>query len=91
MVLGVRFPHGAYCDTHHRFNSYESSTGNTYRRFDSYEVNLSPCTIGTSHMVYGKMVVPPTRYQSTAEPYVGSQVVEVPYVGRGLIPLLGAT
>jgi len=36
-------------------------------------------------------VVPPTRYQSMADPYVGSRVVEIPYVGRGSIPLLGAT
>jgi len=37
-----------------------------------------------------QLVVPPTRYQSTADPYVGSRVVEVSYVGRGLTPLLSA-
>ena len=40
------------------------------------------------------LVVPPTRYQSTANPYMDSRVVEVSVrlmVGRGSTPLLYAT
>ncbi len=40
------------------------------------------------------LVAPPMRYQSTANPYVDSRVVEVSVhliVGRGSTPLLDAT